>query len=118
MIDVQLAKAQQKIGLDLSTISRLMHVEPAELDLALWNAMPGAERVSGPMKRIAVNAAADHLMTLKALMVPSRTRYLVRARQHAMRQMQLAGYSYAAIGRFFGVAHSTVYHAVKHGRAA
>jgi chromosomal replication initiation ATPase DnaA len=69
------------------------------------------ETVRPSIRRIAEDEAAEAGITLDAIRGESRHRPIASARQRAMRRAFWAGFSSAAIGRFFGRDHTTVLYA-------
>lgn len=67
------------------------------------------------VQRILEAAAASQSITLTMLMSDIRTRQATNARVVAARELRAMGFSYASIGRWLGVHHTTVVHYF-HGR--
>lgn len=65
------------------------------------------------MRRIALDVAMKHEITIEELTGPKRHQRQAHPRQEAMFKMKRAGYSYSEIGRFFGRDHTTVMHGVR-----
>ena len=58
-------------------------------------------------------AAAEHTVTARSLLGPSRHKNVVAARLEVMRFLRQRGYSYPQIGRLFEMHHATVMHHLK-----
>lgn len=65
------------------------------------------------MRRIAIDVAMKHQITIEELTGPKRHHRQAHPRQEAMFRMKRSGYSHSAIGRFFGRDHTTVMHGVR-----
>lgn len=81
--------------------------------LSLWWGELHAPERRPPMREIVGDVALSERVTLREMLSPTQHRSIAWPRQHAMSECRDAGYSYAAIGRFFGRDHTTVIHGVR-----
>ena len=94
----------------LGTWLRLSDQRPQPIEIAR---IMDAHKQPLSMRRIALDVALKHAVTIEELMGPKRHQRQALPRQEAMFKMRQAGFSFPDIAHFFGRDHTTVMHGVR-----
>jgi len=65
------------------------------------------------IRQVLTDIAAEHNLTLAAMIEHRQFRHLVRVRRQAARRLRAMGFSYPVIGRWLGLDSSSIVHLVK-----